>query len=163
MAGDLRDDASVRRTKGASYQRICALAEKVTFIDPASQSSSVGTVQLVDDFFRETLSDERVRDEVARIVPIWTAYKDRQSSGVFFAGTVHGQTSWGDVVESRIDLGAGDSITILLPEAQADPLKDPAQPLAIVGSIVNDPAEQVSGYQGDATQVVWVGRLIRLK
>jgi hypothetical protein len=164
VTGDLEDGEAARKAKGASYQKLCGLAEKATFASAASQSSSFGSLrQDIDEFFRETLSDEHTRGEVARIVPIWAAYKDRGLNGVFFAGTVVDHSPQGDVVECRIDLGAGEPLTVLVPQDQAAQLEESARPLAVIGSIVDSPASHVSGYNGDAAQVVWVDRLIRLE
>ena len=112
--------------------------------------------------FRETLSDAHTRGEVARIVPKWIGSKYRKHGGVFFAGTVIGESSKGQVVECRVDLGAGDPLTILVPDTLAKGLDNSGRPLGIVGSIVDSPAQHVSGYDGDAPQAVWVGRLIPL-
>ena len=45
----------------------------------------------------------------------------------------------------------------------SDGLDQLGGPVGIVGSIVDSPKPNVAGYEGDATQAVWLGRLIPLE
>jgi len=166
LSGDLNDPA-VQRTKGLSYNRLCDLAEVVTFaadppaMDGASELSN-RAADTAEVLFRETLRDPRIRGEVARIAPIWIETSQRRHGGIFFAGAVASSSNQGPVVECRIDTGAGDPLTILVPTALADQLDRSGGTLGIVGSIVDNPRERVTGYTGNAPQAIWVGKLIPL-
>jgi hypothetical protein len=158
QSGDLNDRA-VQRTKGLSYEKLCGVAEMATFAEGVDGDA---TASAVDWVFRTTLAEPRVRGEVARIVPIWIGSTYRRHGGIFFAGAVVERNNAGSMIECRVDAGAGTSLVILVPPSLADTLANSYRPVAVVGSLVDRPAERVSGYTGSAPQAVWVGRLIPL-
>jgi hypothetical protein len=164
VTGRLSDGAAVRRAKGISFSLLADLAQKATFVDAAARPTSVAPLQQeTETLFRETLSMADIRGEVGRIVPLWIGSKHRTHGGIFFAGTVLSDATKGEVVECRIDLEAGEPLTILVPPALAGKLQGSGRPLGFVGSIVDRPADSVSGYNGDAAQAVWIGQVIPLE
>jgi hypothetical protein len=162
VTGDLAD-VEVQRAKGFSYSLLCDLAQKLAFVDAAVRSDYAKP--LADDaeeLFRKTLADAHTRGEVARIVPKWIASPHRKHGGVFFAGTLSREVDKGTVVECQFDVGGELQLTVLVPPEIAQLLADPAQPMGIVGWIVDKPAGKVAGYTGDAPQAVWASHLIPL-
>jgi hypothetical protein len=164
VKGDLRDGKSVLQAKGYSYSLLCDLAEKLTFVDAASRPADIEPLKNeANELFRQTLADAAIRDQVALIARQWVAYGKRQTGGVFFAGTVGDPTPKGMVVECQLNLDSGAPLTILAPRSTADRLPSASGTVGVVGSIVDSPAQHVSGYEGNATQAVWVGSLISLE
>lgn len=160
--GDL-SDAAVRRTKGASYSRFCELAEALTYAEAepgASESASLP--HEAEQLFTDALADAHTRDEVVRIAAIWLSSPNRRSDGIFVAGTVIGRSTLGNVDECQLDLGDDHRLTILLPSRAAGALPTTDQSVGIVGTIVEAPAERVSGYTGSAPQAVWVHSVLPL-
>lgn len=163
IEGDLADGKEVQHAKGYSYSVLCELADRETFVDTSARPDFVAAMrQAADDLFRTTLANAHTRREVARIVPLWIGSKSRKHAGVFFAGTIDSQVGRGTVVECRVNLGAGEPLTLLLPKSRSSELDNVTGLVAVVGSIVDSPAQKVTGYDGDATQAIWVGRLIPL-
>lgn len=160
LAGEL-DDRAVQRNKGLSFSKLCDLAEAATFIDPSQSSAPEQSQAAVDALFNETLADPRIRNEIARIVPIWIGSAYRRHGGVFFAGSIVGRNDFGAMSECQIDLGAGTTLSILLPPDVANRLNR-SQSVAVVGSLIDKPSERIAGYAGAAPQVVWVGSLTPL-
>jgi hypothetical protein len=160
MTGSLADGDAVQRRKGNSFSVLCDLAEKATFDDVDSADAPLA--QEADVLFREALSDARIRGEVGRIVPLWIASKHRKNGGVFFAGTISDPTTRGQLVECRIELDEGVPLTLIIPASMASELDKSSRPVGVVGSLVDRPVDTISGYDGEASQVVWVGRLIEL-
>jgi hypothetical protein len=162
VTGDL-SDAAVRRTKGMSYAKLCDLAEAITFVDRSS--ASVETEQAVegaDRLFRETLVDAHTRSEIARIAQIWIDSPHRRHGGIFLAGTPSGGQIAGDVYEYELATENSGKLTLLMREP-LDPLVESSdQPVGIVGSIVDNPADEVVGYRGTAKRAIWVTRAIPL-
>jgi hypothetical protein len=162
VAGDL-NDVAVQRTKGLSYSRLCDLAEMATFVgggaanDPADAERTAAVEQL----FRETLADPRIRGEVARIAPVWIKSAHRRHGGVFFAGAITDRVERGSLVECQIDLGTVGPLTVLVPKRLVDQLGW-SRSVGVVGSLIDRPAERIAGYQGPAMQVVWAKSLIPL-
>jgi hypothetical protein len=160
LAGEL-NDLAVQRTKGLSFSKLCDLAETATFIE-SSPSAAPGQPQAaIDALFKEALADPRIRIEIARIVPIWIGSAYRRHGGVFFAGAIVGRNDFGAMSECQIDLGAGTTLSILLPPEVASQLNS-SQSVGVVGSLIDKPSERVAGYTGAAPQVVWVGSLFPL-
>ena len=165
LAGDLKDGRDVQRAKGFGYSLLCDLARKVAFVDKASRADYSGPLeQDAEALFRETLADQHTRDEVAVIVSKWITSPNRKHGGVFFAGTIASGVNKGSVVECGVELGTGTTLTVLVPQHDAESLTEAADgPVGIVGWIVDRPAAQVTGYMGDTPQAIWVSRLISLK
>jgi len=160
VAGDLSDKA-VRQTKGRSYATLCELAEVLTFCDdtPAARSRPEGECEAI---FRRTLSDTHTRNEVARIAAIWIDSPNRRHGGVFLAGTTSGGEIVGDVYEYQLHAEDGAVRPILSPHPLESGTGGTSTQFGIVGTIVDRPAETVTGYSGDAWQAIWIGRAIPL-
>jgi hypothetical protein len=157
VTGDL-NDRTVQRTKGLSYSKICDLAEAATFVANLQASESAD----VEPFFRETLAENRIRDEVARIVPIWITSTHRRHGGIFFAGTLTSRVERGAVTECEFAMTSGASQTVLVPPSLADRLAAARRTVIVVGSLIDRPAERIGDYTGNAPQVVWASSLIPL-
>lgn len=162
MEGNFTDSLETGRAKGFAYSMLADLAQKVTFVAPSGDGASDLQKQ-ANDLFRSTLSDLHTRGEVAQIVLKWIASPSRKHGGVFFAGNVAGQDDKGSVTECSVDLGSGQSLTALVPPALANQIGSASQPVGIVGSIVDRPADQIGGYTGGATQAIFVSRLVSLQ
>ena len=119
--------------------------------------------QEADGLFRAILATPHTREEVGQIVPKWIASPNRRHGGVFFAGSVASHEAKGSVSECSIDLGGGQSLPVLLPAALGEQLKGSSTPVAVVGWIVDKPAENVPGYTGTAPQAVFASKLIPLE
>jgi hypothetical protein len=171
MSGKLSDSKEAARAKGYSYSMLADLAQKSAFVDSAAPAHITGPLQeATAGLFRRTLSDAHTRGEVALILPKWLASRNRKHGGVFFAGRLSSRENKGSVIECQAELDSGESITLLWPDEAAgvfelyiERLGESAGPTGVVGCVVDQPAEQVSGYGGDAPQAIWVRNLITLE
>lgn len=159
--GKLTDGPEVGRKKGASYAILADLAQKVTFVDPTATNVALLRKD-ADQLFGETLTTPHAREEVAQIVPRWLASPRRQHGGVFFAGNVVGQEINGSYSICSVDLGNGQSLPVIMPAALGERLKTFAGPVAVVGWIIEKPAENIKGFKGDAPHAVFAGRVLAL-
>jgi hypothetical protein len=160
VTGNLQDGKEVAHTKGVSYMAIADLAQKATFADSADAAKSQ---QQADEFFRKLLSNAHTRDEVAQIVPRWLSHPKRPQNGVFLAGSVkHGENK-GAVVEYEVELSGGPAVVIVVPAAAGQPAELSTKPVAVVGSIVDKPADEIAGYTGRSPQVVFAKKLMPLE
>ncbi len=163
VAGNLADGQEVAHAKGTSYMTIADMAQKATFVEPSASPDAKQLQRRVDEFFRNTLSNDHTRNEVAQIAPKWLSHSPRPQNGVFFAGTVTHQERKGSVDECSVDLGGGQSITVLMPAAAGTEFNGSSRPVGVAGWIVEKPSEQVAGYTGSASQAVFAQRLIPLE
>jgi hypothetical protein len=159
--GSLQDGKEVAHTKGVSYMAIADFAQKATFADPADATKSQ---QQSDEFFRKLLSNAHTRDEVAQIAPRWLAHPKRPQNGVFLAGNVKHIDILGSVVEYTVELSGGPSVIVVAPVIdRSESIGGPKGPVAIAGSIIDKPADEIPGYKGNAPQVVFAKKLIPLE
>jgi hypothetical protein len=93
---------------------------------------------------------------------MWLESRNRKHGGIFFAGGVQSQANKGSVVECEVDLG-GRAFTVLVPRSSAAALPQAADAVAVVGWLVDRPADTVSGYTGDASQAIFAGHIIPLE
>ncbi len=159
--GKLSESVEIKRKKGASYAILADLAQKVTFVDPTAPD----VAQLrknADAIFGETLTSPHAREEVAQIVPLWLQSSKRQHGGVFFAGNVVGQESNGSYSICSFDLGNGQSLPVIMPMALGERIKTYSGPVAVVGWLIEKPAENIKGFKGTAPQAVFAGRVLAL-
>ena len=158
--GSLQDGKEVAHTKGVSYMAIADFAEKATFADSADAAKSQ---QQADEFFRKLLSNAHTRDEVAQIAPRWLSHPKRPQNGVFLAGNVSRGEIKGSVVEYNVELNGGPSVVVVVPAGADHELQSSTKPVAVVGSIVDRPADEIAGYSGKAPQVVFAKKLVPLE
>jgi len=163
VKGSMSDGVEIARAKGMSYAKLADLAQKVVFVDAADPEEAAKLEHETDALFRSVFASPHTREEVGQIVPMWIASPKRTHGGVFFAGSLTGHDPQGAVAECRIDLGSGQPMTVLIPAAAAEQLKESHAPVAVVGWLVDDPAKKVGGYSGDAPQAVFATKLIPLQ
>jgi hypothetical protein len=162
IEGDL-SDASVRRTKGLSYAKLCDLAHAIVFAQfAASDANGVALQSQADKVFANTLSTAHTRDEVARIAAIWVDSSHRRHGGVFLAGTVGGGQIAGDVYEYSLTATDGNRYTVLSSQPLDTDSANPNPPVAIVGTIVDEPRANVAGYTGTAPRAIFASRVLAL-
>jgi hypothetical protein len=160
VTGNLQDSKEVARTKGASYVAIADFAQKATFADAGDGAKSL---QPADEFFRKLLSDPHAREEVAQIVPRWLSHPKRPQNGVFFAGNVKHIDIPGSVVEYTVELSGGPSVVVVVPLIdKSESIGGPKGPVAVAGSIIDKPTDDIPGYTGKAPQVVFAKKLLPL-
>jgi hypothetical protein len=159
--GNLSDGREVARMKGFSYSILADLAQKLTF---TPESMDVTDLKMEGKaLFRKILSNEHARQEIAQIVPKWIASPNRRQGGVFFAGSVTIKPAADAVSEiMSVDLVDGEKVPVLVPTTAVDQAQG-STPVAIVGYIVDRPAERVPGYTGDAPRAIFAKQLLPLQ
>jgi hypothetical protein len=164
VTGNFVDGGEVKRTKAQSYMAFCDLAQKATFVDMASNASYASALERdVEELCRTTLADAHAQGELTHLVPLWIKSRKRTHAGIFLAGRIANQADKGSVAEFQLDIGSGEPLTVLVSQEQAGAVASSAWPLAVLGWIVDQPAENVHGYTGDAPQDVWAGKFIDLE
>jgi hypothetical protein len=162
VTGDLSDPA-VRKVKGFSYKELCDLAQIVTFCDDASAADRLTQIEHDStDLFQRVLATPHTRDEVAQIANIWIDSTYRKHGGIFLSGKIHGGEIAGDMYEYGLSTEAGGELKILVPKPLDTHLAADGKSVGIVGSIIDQPAQKISGYTGNSPRVIWVRDVIPL-
>ncbi len=98
---------------------------------------------------------EALRGNAAR----WLAFPKRTTEGIMLAGTVADVEHVGKLYYVKLELG-GDSETTIV--CSQDPKLSPRGEAVALGTIVEHPEQQLAGYEGIDTPVVWSGLTLEL-
>ncbi|MCC7474372.1 MAG: hypothetical protein IT425_03185 [Pirellulales bacterium] len=161
-SGNLADSREIARTKGYSYSLLADLAQKTVFVESAAAEKTATDVQRSQEMFRRLLTVEHTRNEVGQIVSRWIASPNRRHGGVFFGGSVARCETKGSVTECHVELVPGQSMTVLVPASVSEVESARVAPVSVVGWIVDEPAKNIPGYTGTATQAIFTQKLAPL-
>ncbi|MEN1678014.1 MAG: hypothetical protein AAGJ46_00365 [Planctomycetota bacterium] len=140
---------------GRSYAKLCEVAERMTRLETAD---AVERTQAID-LFAQLFDHAHVAADTRQVSQRWLAWGDRPHGGVFFAAAPNAGTPAGSVTEYRFQIADGTEVVVLTPEALPNGL---GAEMAVIGSVVDSPAEQVEGYTGLANEAIWLGHAISL-
>jgi hypothetical protein len=147
----------------ATFERLCDLAEVVTFVqfdrdDPRLDHCREAAEQVV-----LALGAQRERSEVVgRLAGDRLENSQRESNGILLVGTVQRADVEGDFFALRLLLlGSGKPVTVLSREPPEPPLERRDR-VVVLGSIIDGPRDNLAGYLGGLTQVVWGGLPLKL-
>jgi hypothetical protein len=156
LKGDLAQQESWA-TMGPAYMKIAGLAERYTLTDPAQFSNELITKQMAaKNVFRGTVGDPARRADLATIAARWLQHERRQNNGVLLIGRVRDIRPAGRWSEYVIDVPLGDgqvAAHVLMEKIDFST----GDEVAVAGAILPRPQEQLSGYEGDAPQVIVAG------
>jgi hypothetical protein len=156
VAGDLQTSASPK-IMGHAYVTLCAVAERLTLIDPAADVTQL--------FFYETdakaaldlvAGDVSRRGDLAEIAAKWWNYPKRHNSGILFVGRVTEVRQQGRWTECVVEISAGAGRVQVPVLMDGVPFTSGSE-AAVAGVIIENPRQQIAGYQGDAPQAVIAG------
>lgn len=161
--GTLADPARAAEM-GQHYARLCYLAQVLTLIesDPSQGDLLTAELQGLESFTR-LFRSELARAASRQVASHWIGWTGRPHGGVFFAGVPEDLRAAGDVVQYRFDLG-GSAVPVVMakPIDVGRFVNTGARELGVVGVVVENPREWISGYDGEAERVVWARKTIPL-
>ncbi len=156
VSGNLADRDAVR-AMGQAYMKLCAVAERYTLTDPREYGVPLFTQQaLAKKQFQVVAGNAARRGDLGVIASRWLQHPRRQNNGVVLVGRVSDMQPRGRWTEYSIDVLVGDDVltTPVLLDRLWFATGDEA---GIVGVIVTEPQQRMTGYAGDAPQVVVAG------
>jgi hypothetical protein len=141
-----------------AYGELCRLAEAVTFVRiDADDPSFSNRRRAVQNLLLKAVGDGEKRHTVGRLAGMRLEAGSRPNNGVALAGTVQDLAQEGSLHRTRLVLfGAPKLVTVLSREAPQPALK-PQDRVLIMGIVIDNPRENLAGYAGDLSQVVWGG------
>jgi hypothetical protein len=153
LAGDLAQQQSWS-TMGPAYITLAELAERFTLIDPAEQGAEpTAGHNSAQEIFRNLIADPARRVDLATVAARWLQHDRRQNQGVIVVGTVNSVASPGAWTELNVGVPLGDDVVtsrVLTTESHFHR----GDNIAVVGAILQQPREQLPGYEGDPSSVV---------
>lgn len=155
-------EASVEETEwevtDEAYGKLCRLAEVVTFVD---RDKSAKPFRAVASMLGQVGETPVNLDKIGFQAGALCVDRDRQESGIVLAGKVLTAVSEGKAHGAQVQLAAsGRTITV----AGKRPLGAAADDdVLILGRIVDDPAENLAGFDTKQPVVVWVGMVVKVE
>lgn len=151
QSATLLADGPVDRSKGGSYATIAKLADALTFGEGVQDASWKSNARQV---FPKLFADNRSRMQIAQIARFWLTSDKRGHGGIFFSGSPDAGRQQGSIAEYVFTLPTGQQLTVLTPQALPGRIAN-APSVAVVGSVIDEPASQIEGYAGSAQQAIW--------
>ncbi len=143
------------------YARLCHLAEVVTFVskgDNSSWNQRDGVQQLL----AQVGGDQKGAEAIGRLAGFQLDQMHHRNPGIALAGTVQEMSQVGNLYGMRIVLFGLPKVVTVVSWRPAQPAIKEHDRVIILGSIVENPVENLVGYEGRLPQVVWGGLPVRL-
>lgn len=153
----------VRGLTAEAFERLCVLADAVTFAQLGGDAADHDQLreQLLAALMR--VADDRAKAQIiGRLAGARFDDSQRQTNGIILAGTVQSVAEEGPLCRIQLVLfGVPRTVVVYSPQPP-HPDFTPADRVLILGSIVDSPSDNLAGYQGKLTQVVWGGLPLKL-
>ncbi|MCH7729429.1 MAG: hypothetical protein IH991_23575, partial [Planctomycetes bacterium] len=139
------------------YIALATVGHMVSCVDQGDsrfRDSLNTTHQLLGQLARSSLTVSRLAEQAG----VWLKQADRANDGIVLAGRVASQIRQGKLVESRIEL-LSDPDTVVPFVTARDPSSvfRPGSRILVISAIVDDPQENLGGYTGTASRVIYGG------
>ncbi|HEX7445987.1 MAG TPA: hypothetical protein VF306_00500 [Pirellulales bacterium] len=141
------------------FERLCQLAETATFahLDNADDAARDGYRNAAQDLMLLVGADRARGEVIGRLAADRLDNSQRPSNGVILCGSVAQAGYHGEMYVMRIVLsGIARTVTVVSRDAPQPPFGQRDHVL-ILGSIIDSPANNLAGYEGDEPQVIWGG------
>lgn len=147
----------------AVFDRYCELAQVVTFLKPTADDPPIEEFRSAVKLFLLRVGADHDKAQVAgRLAGRRLGDPKRQGNGVLLLGTVQEAVQEGDLFRITLVLfGAPKTVNVLSFRAPQPPFS-PHDQVAILGSIIDNPRENIGGYSGELSQIVWGGLPLKL-
>ena len=144
-----------------TYGMLCQMAEKFTFLDSSRGANQLSSrTSAVRKLIEKIGGNPANLDKIGFQAGGWCLNKNRQSNGVLLAGTVDKTISDDNAHGAHVQLAASGK-TILI--ASHRPIRASADDsVMVLGSIVDNPAENLVGFETQQPFVVWAGTTIKI-
>lgn len=147
----------------AAFDQLCQLADAATFAQLGPDDAQRERLRLQIQAALVRVGEDRGKTQiVGRLGSSRLEDSQRVSNGILLAGTVQELGPEGPLYRIKLVLfGVPKAVVVLSQNAPQPPLAQHDRVL-ILGSIVDSPTENLAGYAGNLTQVVWGGLPLKL-
>ena len=102
------------------------------------------------------------RDQFGALAGKWVGSKARKEAGVLLVGNLTHTELSGHVLASDVmQFGAETPITVVSAATPANSGLKAGDAVIVVGALIDDPAENLVGYEGSRSPVVWAAKIVR--
>jgi hypothetical protein len=157
-------DAELKKIRSNFYVSLFRMADGATFVQDVGNSGQLDTMrQQMDRLLRQLAADPKRKESLKYNAGRWLEFSRRTTPGIILAGKVQSVEPVGKLHEIKLNIGlenAAESIVSVL--LANDPGLKGGDEALVLGTIVENPAEQLAGYEGVEPTVVWNGMLLTL-
>jgi hypothetical protein len=157
------DAAGLRRARMNFYVTLYHMADAMTLGQLGPGAAQLDPqLRTLEPVIRQQLTTDPKRLESLKVFGArWFAYPKRLTNGVVLAGTVESVDQTGKLFHARIRPGQEGQQVVTIVSAK-DPQLTAGDEVLTLGSIVENPADQVAGYEGHEPAVVWSGMTLKV-
>ena len=157
------DGHPLRAMNDSAYDEFCQVSRVVTFVQGADDDAQLANrKRAVRDLAEKAGGSDAELARIGELAAARLADEGRLEAGVFLAGTVQKTGPRGAVHESKILLSSSGkpvTVTVLSPRSLPAAANDR---VLVLGSIVEEPRQNLAGYEGPESLVVWAGECVKL-
>jgi X-X-X-Leu-X-X-Gly heptad repeat protein len=157
-------EAELNRIRANFYVSLFRMADGATFAKDDAQSGQLDVMrQEMDRFLRQLTNDPKRVESLKFNAGRWLGFPRRTTPGIILAGKVQSVEPAGKLHEIKLNIGlenAEESIVSVL--SASDPGVNNGDDAVVLGTIVENPAQSLAGYEGSDPTVVWNGMLLNL-
>jgi hypothetical protein len=145
------------------YQKLSRLADVATCVEVgAGENNAWRRREGVQNLLVKIGSDPQRADMIGRLAGFQLDAVAREQQGVALAGTVQDVDQEGPLYITRVVLFGLPKVVTVLSSRPAQPAVNIRDRVIVLGRIVDDPRENLVGYEGSLPQVVWGGLPVKL-
>jgi hypothetical protein len=156
------DEAQLRKARANFYVAMFGMANAITLVQlgPAGPQLNPQLRALEPVILEQLAADPRQVELLKVFGARWFAFPKRTTNGVVLAGTVESVDQVGPLYHAKVRQGpAAGSVTIVCAK---DPRLEIDDEVLTLGSIVEQPQDQLAGYEGSEPAVVWSGMTLKI-
>lgn len=149
-AWNATEDADSKDLLRQTYLALAGLGEAITFAEQGSQLDEAE----VTDVLKSLTDDDTKLTKLGEAGEMWIGSK-RGRVGVLLLGTVKGIERQGDLYETKLAVSADANPTSLYTDGDPRDAYQVDSKALVLGAVIEDPASNLSGYEGEAESVIW--------
>jgi len=143
------------------FAQLCHLAEVVTFVSKGD-GNTWSQRETLQTLLASVGSDPKAAEAVGRLAGFQLEPNRHRNPGIALAGTVQEMSQVGSLHAMKVVLFGLPKVVTVVSWRPAQPAINVHDRVIILGSIVDNPVENLAGYDGRQDQVVWGGLPVKL-
>ncbi len=154
------NEAEIKRARKDFYLSLYGLGYALALVHDDAAAQQVGALRKsIEQMTLAMAADPKRLDALRGNAARWMAFSKRTTEGIVLAGTVADVEHVGKLYYVKLELGPSSETTIV---CSHDPKLAPHGEAIALGTIVEHPEQQLAGYEGLDTPVVWSGLTLEL-
>ncbi len=158
------DPAQLRKARASFYVTLFGMADALTLAQLGESQAAIGPqIQALEPAIRQQLAaDPKRLDDLRVFGAKWLGFPKRTTNGIALAGTVESAEQVGELFQTKARVGGADSAQTVTIVSARPPQVAAGDQIVSLGSIVDNPQQQLAGYEGDDPTVVWSGMTMKV-